>query len=85
MRFLLDMNLPPALAEWLRAEGHDAIHVVEAGLGELPDSAIFEHAAVERRIVVTFDLDFGELAVPELRHQGVILFRLRTARPSYVR
>jgi predicted nuclease of predicted toxin-antitoxin system len=25
MRFLLDMNLPPALAEQLHAEGHDAI------------------------------------------------------------
>lgn len=50
MRCLLDMNLAPTLAEWLRAEGHDAIHVAEAGFGELPDKAIFEHAAVDRRV-----------------------------------
>jgi predicted nuclease of predicted toxin-antitoxin system len=85
MRFLLDMNLPPALAEWLREEGHDAVHVGEAGLGDSSDSAIFAHAAVDRRVVVTFDLDFGELAVPGRRHAGVILFRLRTARRDYLR
>jgi len=44
MRFLLDMNLPPAMADWLRSDGHDAVHVCEIG-----------------RIVVTFDLDFGEI------------------------
>ena len=84
MRFLPDMNLPPALAEWLRGEGHDAVHVVEAGLGDLPDRAIFEHAAIDRRVIVRFDLDFSELAAPELRHAGVILFRLRTARRDYL-
>jgi predicted nuclease of predicted toxin-antitoxin system len=84
MRLLLDMNLPPALAEWLRGEGHDAVHVSEAGFGELPDSAIFERAVADHRVVVTFDLDFGELAVPGLWHAGVILFRLRTARRDHL-
>jgi len=85
MRFLLDMNLPPALAEWLREEGHDAVHVGAAGLGDSSDSAIFAHAAVERRVVVTCDLDFGELVAPERRHAGVILLRLRTTRRDYLR
>jgi hypothetical protein len=34
---------------------------------------------------VTFDLDFGELAAPGLRHAGVILLRLRTTGRDYVR
>ena len=85
MRFLLDMNLPPVLAEWLRAEGHDAIHVVDAGLGGFSDSAIFERAAVDRRVVVTFDLDFGELANPAAGQAGIILLRLRTARRDHLR
>jgi predicted nuclease of predicted toxin-antitoxin system len=38
MRFLLDMNLSPAIAGQLRAAGHDAIHVQDAGYGNLPVS-----------------------------------------------
>jgi uncharacterized protein with PIN domain len=53
MRFLLDMNLPPALAEWLRSEGHDAVHIREIGLAHLPDREVFARAAEEGRIVVT--------------------------------
>jgi len=30
MRFILDMNVSPVLADWLRSEGHDAIHVSQA-------------------------------------------------------
>ena len=85
MRFLLDMNLPPAIADRLRAEGHDAIHVLHAGYGGLPDRAIFERAAADHRIVVTFDLDFGEIAGASAdRRPGVILLRLRRARQSYL-
>src|SRR5262249_30084299 len=62
MRFLLDMNLPPATAEWLRSEGLDAVHIREIGLAHLPDREVFARAAEEGRVVVTFDLDFGEIA-----------------------
>ena len=85
MRFLLDMNLPPALADRLRAEGHDAIHVLDAGLGNLPDRAIFEQAAEDRRIVVTFDLDFGEIAgFAGPGNSSIILLRLRSARQLHL-
>ena len=61
MRFLLDMNLPPAIGDRLRAEGHDAIHALDAGFSNLSDHELFERAAKDGRIVVTFDLDFGEI------------------------
>jgi predicted nuclease of predicted toxin-antitoxin system len=61
MRLLLDMNLPPALALWLRGEGHDAVHLRELGLGNLPDRDVFARAATEDRIVITFDLEFGDI------------------------
>jgi uncharacterized protein with PIN domain len=32
MRFLVDNQLPPSLARWLRDRGHDAEHVFESGL-----------------------------------------------------
>jgi predicted nuclease of predicted toxin-antitoxin system len=86
MRFLLDMNLPPAIADWLRSEGHDAIHVREAGYGDLPDREIFVRAAEDSRIVVTFDLDFGEIVgLVGKAGCGVILLRLRLARQPYLR
>jgi predicted nuclease of predicted toxin-antitoxin system len=47
MRFLLDMNLPPAVAEWLQSEGHDAVHIRQIGLGQLPDRVVFARAAEE--------------------------------------
>jgi predicted nuclease of predicted toxin-antitoxin system len=52
MRFLLDMNLPPAVAEWLRSQGHNAVHIREIGLAHLPDHEVFACAAEEGRIVV---------------------------------
>ena len=86
MRFLLDMNLPPAVAEWLQSKGHDAAHIREIGLGHLPDREVFARAAEEGRIVVTFDLDFGEIAgLAGATGATVLLLRLRLAHQDYLR
>jgi len=45
----------------LRERGHEAIHLREEGLRQLPDEKILEKARQEGRIVLTFDLDFGDL------------------------
>ena len=50
----------------------------EEGLHRMPDDLVFAKAVVEERIVLTFDLDFGDLAA------RVILFRLRNARRAHV-
>jgi len=86
MRFLLDMNLPPAVAEWLQSKGHDAVHIREIGLGRLPDREVFARAAEEGRIVVTFDLDFGEIAgLAGATGATVLLLRLRLVHQDYFR
>jgi predicted nuclease of predicted toxin-antitoxin system len=86
VRFLLDMNLPPALADELRAQGHDAVHATVAGFGELSDQEIFRRAAEDRRTVITFDLDFGDIAaLGNDPATSVILLRLKLTRPSYLR
>ena len=52
------------------------IHVRAIGLQHADDEAIFERAAVERRIVVSADADFGTLlAVRSSRQPSVIQFR----------
>jgi predicted nuclease of predicted toxin-antitoxin system len=62
MRLLLDSCLSGKTAEMLRASGHD---VVWAGSwsADPGDAAILAHARDEKRILVTLDKDFGELAI----------------------
>ena len=51
----------------------------------MPNGEIFDKAIAESRVVVTFDLDFGEIvALSKGRKTGVILFRLRNTRTSFV-
>lgn len=85
MRFLADMGVSMRVVEWLRAAGHDVAHLSEEGLHRLPDGEIFAKAQRERRVVLTFDLDFGEiLAVTRGKTPSVILFRLTNARSQHV-
>jgi predicted nuclease of predicted toxin-antitoxin system len=85
MRFLADMGVSLRVVEWLRACGHDAIHLRDEGLQKLPNGEIFQKAIRERRAVLTFDLDFGEIVAGSGgRSVSVILFRLRNTRADFV-
>ena len=76
MKFLVDMPLSPALADWLVAQGHDAVHASNVGLALAPDETILKRAGNEHRVVVTADLDFPRLiALAEADGPGLILFR----------
>ena len=85
MHFLADMGLSLRVVEWLRRRGHDVVHLRDQGLQRMPDEEIFAKATAERRVVLTFDLDFGEI-VAHLRatRTSVVVFRLRDARPQSV-
>ncbi|KJU83424.1 hypothetical protein MBAV_004381, partial [Candidatus Magnetobacterium bavaricum] len=61
MRFLADMGVSWRVVQYLIQEGHEAIHIREEGLHRLPNGKIFDKAYAEKRIVLTFDLDFGEI------------------------
>jgi predicted nuclease of predicted toxin-antitoxin system len=85
MRFLADMGVSQRVVEWLRTQGHDAVHLRDEGLQCLPNGEIFRKAGSEQRIVLTFDLDFGEiLAGSAGQIISVILFRLRNTRSDFV-
>jgi predicted nuclease of predicted toxin-antitoxin system len=74
--FLVDMPLSPDLAEWLAAQGHDAVHAARLGLGQAPDIEIMNIARAAERVVVTADLDYPRLlAASGLRAPGLVLFR----------
>jgi predicted nuclease of predicted toxin-antitoxin system len=85
MKFLADMGVSSSVAAWLRAAGHDVIHLAEQGLERMPDLDVFAKALAEQRVVITFDLDFGEiLALSTGSVVSVILFRLHNTTSSFV-
>lgn len=59
MKFVIDAQLPPALAEWLRTNGHEAIPVREVGLRDADDSQIWLFAEKNGATIVTKDEDFA--------------------------
>ena len=85
MRFLADMGVDRRTVRWLQQNGDDATHIGDEGLHRLPDSDIFDKADAERRVILTFDLDFGEIAaLSRGRIVSVVLFRLRNTRTPHV-
>lgn len=78
------MGVSTAIVEWLRTQGHDAVHLRDQGLHRAADLDIFAKAIAEQRVVLTFDLDFGEIAALSRQKASVILFRLQNTRTGHV-
>jgi predicted nuclease of predicted toxin-antitoxin system len=85
MRILADMGVNMRVVQWLRQHGHDVKHLRDEGLHRLPNGEIFTKAIAENRMIITFDLDFGEIAALSKKQKtSVILFRLRNTRTSHL-
>ena len=85
MRFLADAGLSPATVDFLIQIGHEAVHVRTLGMQRVPDVDIVERARADSSVVLTFDLDFGDvLALGVLDSPSVIIFRLSDERPASV-
>lgn len=85
MRFLADMGISPKTVGFLRDLGHEAGHLHQEGLDRLSDSEILGKALREGSIVLTHDLDFGDLlAASGAQLPTVIIFRLRNMHPDRV-
>ncbi len=80
MRFLVDECTGPAVAEWLRAQGHEVFSVYDSARG-MDDNDIVQKAFEENWILITNDKDFGDQIYREHKsHHGVILLRLDNER-----
>jgi predicted nuclease of predicted toxin-antitoxin system len=75
-KFLIDENLSPHLAEYLRSLGYEAVAVREVALKGKPDADLIAWIQKEKAILVTCDLDFGEFFYWQtLGKFGVIILR----------
>jgi predicted nuclease of predicted toxin-antitoxin system len=83
VRILANENIAGVVVQTLRAQGHDVLFAKESMRGE-KDPAILQRAQAERRIVLTCDRDFGELAVRRgiPAECGVVLLRLSGSNPD---
>ena len=85
MNFLADMGISRLVVEELRRNGHDAVHLAERGFQKMADSDILTKAREENRILLTHDLDFGELlAASGGALPSVVIFRLKDMRAANV-
>ncbi|MGI3899183.1 MAG: DUF5615 family PIN-like protein [Janthinobacterium lividum] len=80
MRFLVDAQLPPALARWLYAEGHAAAHVGDLGMGAASDRAIWDHARASGAAIITKDEDFARRRMSAADGPPVVWIRLPNTR-----
>jgi predicted nuclease of predicted toxin-antitoxin system len=71
------MGISYKVARWLNTKGYDAVHLSDENLHQLPDDMIIEKAIVENRIILTADMDFGQmLAFTKFEIVSVIQFRV---------
>jgi predicted nuclease of predicted toxin-antitoxin system len=58
VNFLVDAQLPPALARWITSQGHHATHVFDLGFHTADDPAIWERARNDQAVIISKDEDF---------------------------
>jgi predicted nuclease of predicted toxin-antitoxin system len=85
MRFLADAGISPKTVDFLKQLGHEAIHVRTLGLQRASDAQVVQRALTDGSIVLSFDLDFGDLlALGVMDKPSAILFRLADERAESV-
>lgn len=85
MRFLADAGVSPKTVDFLTQLGDEVVHVRSLGLERAPDLQLVERARADGSVIVTFDLDFGDiLALGVFDKPSVIIFRLADERANSV-
>jgi len=76
IRFLVDAQLPPGLADKLAGRGHSAEHVNRIGLGNASDRAIWNYARQAQATLITKDEDFTLLVRDDPAGPAVVWVRI---------
>jgi hypothetical protein len=86
VKFLLDENLPKALARALRRRARhlDVLRVHDAGLGEATDPEVLEFAAAEGRVLVSRDKRTLRRFAKQRIEEGKTMTGLLVVRPRFL-
>ena len=82
LKFLVDVGVGRKVEEYLLEKSYNvkAVRLLDQ---RMSDEEIIRLAALEKRIVITMDKDFGELVYHSgMVHCGILLLRLEDARGS---
>lgn len=79
------MGIAQSTVKWLLEQGHAASHVRDLHMHQASDEEIIAKAKQEGSIVLTCDLDFGDImAVTGDKSPGIIIFRLENSKPDNI-
>lgn len=79
LTILLDQNIPPLVAAWLRTlkPTWNVVHASEVGLSGKDDRTVFDWAQSRQAVIITFDEDFADQrSFPVGNHHGVVRLRV---------
>ena len=84
MKFLVDNQLPAALARFIETKGCQAVHVLDVGLAEQPDIEIFRRAKLDGYILISKDEDFLHLVLRPGTSAGLVWVRIGNCRKQHL-
>jgi predicted nuclease of predicted toxin-antitoxin system len=76
LQFIVDAQLPTALARWLTEAGHEAKHVEEIGLRNAEDPPIWRYTLENRAVLLTKDEDFAARAKQSRQSPLIVWLRI---------
>jgi len=76
VKFVVDAQLPPALARFLSEEGYEAEHVADVGLLAASDREIWDYAKEQEAVIISKDEDFAERALMAKEAPRVVWLRI---------
>lgn len=84
MKLLTNENFPLTSVTYLRNKGYDVIHV-GTDFGGISDISVIKMAVLQKRTIITFDKDYGELI---FKHgikppEGIIFIRISDFKPDF--
>lgn len=82
MRFVVDAQLPPALAQILVAADHHAVHVADVALRDADDVLVWQYALENQAVIITKDEDFAARALRSARAGWPVVVWLRVGNSS---